>query len=138
MYGLRSSTLECFYNSSCLQDLAAFMDTNRTLKPLNDSLQTRFVPASTVSIDTLIDELFIETWQNSSNYSNYYTTCAPKMCQYTYSEKYSIVYIITTFLSLYGGLTVGLKNIIWYILKIVWEIHQYIRNCRSRVQPITA
>jgi len=60
------------------------------------------------------------------------------MCQYTYSEKYSIVYIITTFLSLYGGLTVGLKNIIWYILKIVWKIHQYIRNCRSRVQPITA
>jgi len=66
MYGLRFSTLQCLYSRSCLEKLAAFLDINYVLQPLNDSIPTRFTPISTISISALIDQLFIEIWQNSS------------------------------------------------------------------------
>ena len=121
IYGLRFSSLRCFYNSTCLKILTDSIEINDTLTPLNNSL-------SSISIGTLIDELFIETWTNSSNYSSYYSICAPLTCRYSYSERNSPLYIITTILGLYGGLTVGLKSVIWYILFIYWKICQHIRN----------
>ncbi|CAF4309839.1 unnamed protein product, partial [Rotaria sordida] len=60
-------------------------------------MYSRFNPISSVLVGTLIDELFIEAWQHETNYSSYFSICAPSMC-------------------LYGGLTVGLKIFIWHSL----------------------
>ena len=136
MYGLRFSSLACFYNATCLEELANFIGSTSIFQPLNYSVETRFNSNLSIAIDTLIAELFIETWTNSSNYSSYYSTCAPFTCEYSYTKRNNALYIITTILGLYGGLTVGLKSVIWYILSIYWKICQFFKNRQQRIEPI--
>jgi hypothetical protein len=118
-----------------LNELADFADNWDVPNPLDLSVVTRFVPISSVSFGTLIDELFIETWQNTSNYSNYFSICAPLTCRYTYIERNSVLYMLTTFLGLYGGLTVGLKFLIWNVLIIYWKGRQWFTSRQRRIQP---
>jgi hypothetical protein len=61
---------------------------------------------------TLINELFTGTWQYSSNNSKYYSLSAPSTCWYIYVKENDIVYMLTTFLSLYGRINV----FVWYRL----------------------
>ncbi|UJR19487.1 hypothetical protein I4U23_022616 [Adineta vaga] len=138
--GLRQSTLECLFNSTCLTQLADFFYITNFPNVLNRSASSRFNPISSVTIGELIDELFIETWQNSSNYSNYYLSCSPVSCEYSYITRNSILYMITIFLGLYGGLTVGLKLFVWYGLKIYWKVRQYVsyRRRTNQVVPLNS
>ncbi|UJR12038.1 hypothetical protein I4U23_016216 [Adineta vaga] len=135
--GLRQSTLECFYNSTCLNELAQFFNiTTKFPNVLNQSVPTRFNPLLSVTLGELIDKLFVETWQNSSNYSNYYSSCSPSSCEYNHVERNNILYTITTFLGLYGGLTVGLKLFAWHSLNIYWKTRQHFGNRRRTTQVI--
>ena len=136
MYGLRLSTLECFYNSTCLNRLAVFVNSSYVPFPLNTSITTRFTPLVSTTIGGLIDELFIETWHNSSNYSEYYSICAPSTCRYSYVQRNSVVYMLTTFLGLYGGLTVGLKFVVWHGFCLYWRICQWCTGRRRRIDPM--
>jgi hypothetical protein len=112
--GLRLLTLECFYNASCVSQLFLLSNVSTIFYPiLNKNLPTRFIPISSTLIGTLIDKLFIETWLNSSNYLQYYSMCSPSICQYTSMKRSDVIYMLTTFLGLYGGLTVGTKFIVW-------------------------
>ncbi|CAF1057497.1 unnamed protein product [Adineta steineri] len=135
-YGLRLSTLECFYNSTCLERLATFLNSSYVLPPLNISLYSRFTPISSTTIGTLIDELFIETWYNTSNYSSYFSSCTPLTCHYSYEKRNSVLYMIITYLGLFGGLTVGLKYVVWYGLCLYWKVRQLCTNVRNRIEPI--
>ncbi|CAF0954536.1 unnamed protein product [Adineta steineri] len=136
VYGLRLSTLECFYNSTCLKRLATFLNTFYDLPPLNISLYSRFIPISLTTVGTLIDELFIETWYNTSNYSSYFSSCAPLTCYYSYEKRNSLLYMITTYVGLFGGLTVGLKYVVWYVLCLYWKVRQLCTNVGSQVEPM--
>jgi hypothetical protein len=118
-----------------LNALADFAGNPSVPNPLDLSVVTRFAPISSVSFGTLIDELFIETWQNTSNYSNYFSICAPLTCRYTYVEKNSVLYMLTSFLGLYGGLTVGLKFLIWNVLIIYWKVRQWFTSRQRQIQP---
>ena len=133
--GLRLSTLECFYNSTCLTTLSTLLDSSYTLEPLNQSIVTRFSPILSTTVGTLIDELFIETWENTSNYSAYFSLCAPSTCRYTYVERHSALYTLTTIVGSYGGLTVGLKFLIWHVLRLYWKARQWLNARRTRVEP---
>ncbi|CAF1071614.1 unnamed protein product [Adineta ricciae] len=135
VHGLRLSTLECFYQQTCLSELAVFVNSSDVPSPLNISIPTRFTPVSSTKIGTIIDELFIESWHNTTNYSNYYLTCAPSTCQYSYMEKNNALYMLTTFLALYGGLTEGLKFLVWYCLCLYWKIRQWLRQRQDIVAP---
>jgi hypothetical protein len=86
-------------------------------QPLNASLSSLFTPTTTISI--LIDELFVEHWINHSNYSNYFLSCAPRSCSYTYVQRMDALYMITTLLGLYGGLTFVLRFVVWHGLRII-------------------
>ncbi|CAF1554635.1 unnamed protein product, partial [Adineta ricciae] len=102
--------------------LAKFVNSSFVPSPLNQSIPSRFTPISSTPIGTLIDELFIESWQNSSNYSSYYSICTPSNCKYTYVESNDFVHILTTILGLYGGLTQELPIVIWGSLQMYWKI----------------
>jgi hypothetical protein len=119
-----------------LNGLGDFIDYWDLPEPLNISLPSRFYPVSSVTFGTLIDELFIESWINSSNYSAYFSTCAPLTCGYSYTKRSNFLYMLTTFLGLYGGLTVGLKLIIWHVLLIYWKIDQSIIHRHRRINPM--
>jgi hypothetical protein len=127
--GLCMSTLECFYSSTCINTilnyLNYFTDINGSPRenftfpeqlplqfdPLKNLTSSRF-PLHTI-IDQIMDQLFIEGYINQSSYENYYNACSPSVCRYEHINRNSLLYVITSILSLYGDLTIGLRFFIW-------------------------
>ena len=125
--GLGMSTLECFFSSECIATIISFLEyytqldgsppVNFTppiaqpsvLPPMDRSTPSRF--PLTTPIGTTIDELFIEQWNNTSSYEKYLAACASTECRYEYVRRNSLLYVVTSLLGLYGGLTVGLRLI---------------------------
>ena len=105
---LLQSTLECFFDQICLNNVLSFFPTVSfsisVLKSINDS---QFSPQSI--IQTLVNQLFIERWSTVSSFVDYFSYCAPISCTYTYSDGDSALVILTTLLGLYGGLTIVLR-----------------------------
>lgn len=112
-----TSTLECFYDRSCLsiigQSTNTIYEMNLT-KTLSTSLTNRFSIDTTVN--ELINDLFIERWTTDKNYLSYYQRCAPLSCSYSYIEYANLLYTGTVLLGLHGGLTIVLK---WTCPKLV-------------------
>ncbi|CAF4312632.1 unnamed protein product, partial [Adineta steineri] len=88
----RLSTLECFYDQSCLNLIQNYTSYHNSSTPLSTN-SSRF-PENT-KIDELIKNLFNEQWFNQSNYSSYYEQCSPLLCSYTDIERFNILYTIT-------------------------------------------
>ncbi|CAF1076407.1 unnamed protein product [Adineta ricciae] len=116
---LRSSTLECFYDQSCLNLVQKY--TNATIlinssTPLSIA-DSRFFINTTVA--ELMDELFVEQWATTINYSLYFEQCLPLLCSYTYNQPFSVLYTITVMLGLQGGLSIVLEWICPKIVRII-------------------
>ncbi|CAF3826720.1 unnamed protein product [Adineta steineri] len=109
-----ASTVECFYNQSCLDILLSAYQVNIDISILNISLSSRFTPTTTLSY--LVNELFIEQIFNETMYGSYYQQCAPVYCSYTYSQRFDLVYVITTLIALFGGLNIALHLIAPYLI----------------------
>lgn len=121
--GLRLSTLECFYSTGCISTIITYLEYYTqidgsppnnfvpptgpliAIPPLDNSIKSRFLPNS--SIGSLINEMFIEDWINTSSYDSYFSVCAPSACRYEYTKYQDISDVATFLLSLYGGLTIG-------------------------------
>ncbi|CAF1074476.1 unnamed protein product [Adineta steineri] len=131
-----SSTLECFYDSSCINLIetkiknTTIMNTTYVTELLYAN-SSRFLPDTTI-ID-LVNELFIETWLTTMNYSAYFDYCSPTYCSYTYIQQLSSLYTVTLLLGLYGGLSVILKWICPKIVYILFNIYQYRKKQSNRV-----
>ncbi|UJR34132.1 hypothetical protein I4U23_021539 [Adineta vaga] len=129
----RLSTLECFYNQSCLNLLHQYTNNENSSIPLSTNFSS-FLPNTT--INELISHSFTEKWSKNPNYSSYYNQCLPSLCSYTYVAKFNVLYIITLFLSLQGGLTLVLTWICPKIIRIILKIyHYYRRRRRTSVHP---
>ena len=111
------------------------MDSSFILNFANTSINSRFIPVSSISIGTLIDEMFIETWQTSHNYSAYFTDCAPSSCHYTYIERNTVVSTLTTSLGLYGGLTIGINFLVWQFFRVYWKVCRKLFRGDNRIMP---
>ncbi|CAF4347812.1 unnamed protein product [Rotaria sp. Silwood2] len=128
---LLQSTLECFFNQSCLETLLQFFSNCNTLNidVLNIN-QTHFTADTT--IEELISLLFIENWSVQTLFTNYFTLCAPMLCTYTTEKRKSLLYVITQVLGIYGGLTVTLRVCIPII--VGWWRKRRI-NTRTEANP---
>jgi hypothetical protein len=105
---LLQSTLECLYDIICVDRLKTmYYTSNITFHPLDPTLST---PNATVQ--SLVDTLMVVEWQTSVIYEQYYTACAPLSCTYSINQKTNALYIISTIIALYGGLSVVLKLIV--------------------------
>ena len=110
--GLSASTLECFFSSSCLKSTATWISNltpEQWPEPLIHSVTSRFSPNFT--IHTLLNEQLLESWNNTVDYAAYYNACRPSQCTYTLESRNGLLYIITSLLALYGGLTAILRII---------------------------
>ncbi|CAF1486438.1 unnamed protein product, partial [Adineta steineri] len=76
-------------------------------------------------MEVIVNELMIEDWSPSINFSDYFLACAPKICTYTLSGRHNLAYVITTLTGLYGGLIVAFRFIVLFFIK-------RIRNWRRR------
>ena len=139
---LLASSLQCFYNASCIHMLIELRSFEvgeleydprlLDIHPLDSTIKSRFLPETT--LDPIFSQLFIEDWSNSSNFTAYYNQCAPDQCTYTYQERFNRAYLISTILGIIGGLSVALKILIPPIITLLRRIYQH---CHRPAQPIT-
>jgi len=122
---LFSSTLECFYNQSCMDKVTSnqfhWYEDQLNFTALNSDLNT---PNET--IESVINRMFVDEWFRNVSYSNYYMSCAPSSCTYEYKQRRSLMAIITVVLSIFGGLTTGLEILFIIFLHFLAKVRQAI------------
>jgi hypothetical protein len=112
---LLQSNLECFFNQSCLQTVLSFFPSRSSTNFYAlQADETQYSPSTT--LEALINELFIEQWSSNDSFADYYSQCAPLSCTYKANERNRPLYILTTLLGLYGGLTVALRFGVFFIV----------------------
>ena len=149
LHGLQLSTLECFFSSDCIATIINYLqyltEADGTsplnfvstptapliMAPLNRSLLTRYSPMT--QIGDLISAMFVEEWMTRSSYETYFNACAPSFCRFELTTRSSVFYVITSLLGIYGGLTVGLRMVIWNSALLYRSIY---RRCRIRHTPV--
>ena len=136
------STLECFYDSSCIRlihEMANYNNNNTYItsvpNPL-DAIISRF-PVNMTVID-LVDRLFVERWSTIMTYSSYFELCAPLLCSYTYRQQLASFYTVTYVIGLYGGLTILLKWICPRIISLMAKIYQHRKKRTNVVASISS
>ncbi|CAF2763111.1 unnamed protein product [Rotaria sp. Silwood2] len=111
------STLECFYNQTCLNDLFSFLSTNENFTAMSQFEQSRYKLNST--IETIIDKLMIEEWMIDISYKKYYEQCAPLSCTYFKNEQYGWKFVLIQLIGLLGSLTMVCSFIIENIVNFI-------------------
>ena len=129
----RFSTLECFYNQTCL-NLIQFYVKSHSFNALRFDNTSRF--ALNTTIDHFINELFIEEWKTTRNYSSYFHQCSPLICSRTIVKRYNFLHSITVLLGFQGGLTIVLKWICPKFIQILYKIKKYRNNRRNTIGPV--
>lgn len=122
---LMQSTLECFYQYQCLLQLFNRID----IKPLNSSMKSIYDIHTKVRF--LIENLFVEQWSSEKNFELFFHECQPNKCSYSYNTRGSVAFIVTTILSLIGGLLVALKAMAPLILILYTTMARKVKKCLS-------
>ncbi|CAF1459067.1 unnamed protein product, partial [Adineta ricciae] len=131
---LLQSTLECFYDKNCTDSIQSYLSYPAPfpIANLNSSLASKYRVNSTV--DELLQHLMIEQWNVSVTYENYYQECKPAQCSYSYEARNDAIYIVTTLISLTGGLVAALRTAVPLAVRLVAYC---IRRRNIRVDPYT-
>ena len=117
---VRQSTLECFYNQSCIDQFVSSSTRNIPLKALNLS-RTRF-PLN-MSIGVMFDQsLFVESWGNSSNFEEYFDVCQVNSLSYSYQQRCHLSWMLTTLISAFGGLMIIWQFFIPLFIRIAHKL----------------
>ena len=137
------STLECLYDQTCIEMLIDwrlfdymhnYLPTNFTnITALSLDVSSWFSPLDTM--DNILIGMFVKYLITSSNYTAFYDQCQPTVCTYTMTERYQLIYIVTSVIGLAGGLTVILRILIPPTVKIARSARQYYRQRRQMIQP---
>ena len=106
-FSIMQSTLECFFDSNCMNTSQSLAIGTSLYHPLNTSISSQF--STNATIGAMFNELFIEEWHSSTRFTSYFQICAPISCSYSYTERFSIIHIITSILGLLGGLTIAFR-----------------------------
>ncbi|CAF1669979.1 unnamed protein product, partial [Adineta ricciae] len=77
---LLQSTLACFFNQSCVHQIQESVPALAFVSPL--SAYSRFQQNATGK--HLLDQLFIESWNQINNFTAYFQSCSAHSCTYSY------------------------------------------------------
>ena len=120
---LLASSLVCFYSLECFSSLIdkmpygggqvyyKYLDyfaPNYLHRLLNE---TGSKYRSNETLLTIVNELFIDKWLTNVSFDFYYSSCALKQCSYTFIKRFDLIYMLTIFISTFGGLAK-----IWYFI----------------------
>lgn len=117
--GILISSLYCLYNLLCIKALGNSFNLLMP-PPLNESYLKSFQINDT--IQTLLERLFVDEWQNTSSYSNFFQTCAPTYCSYSFPKYHNVFVTFNKALGIIGGLTVALRIIVFFLVKNIMKI----------------
>ncbi|CAF0823363.1 unnamed protein product [Adineta steineri] len=110
-----ASTLECYYNQTCLSLLHQSLSID--VKPLLNNSLKHFSSNSTV--ETLLNKLMIDKMIINTDFDLYYSQCNPPYCSYSYTRRFNIAFIITTIMGIFSGLSFGIRFLAPLIAKII-------------------
>jgi hypothetical protein len=132
---LLQSTLECFYNQQCIDELQVYLSSSPRMDvtALNSSLPSNYSTDSTVQ--NLVNNLMIEQWNPSSMYERYYNECQPTQCVYNFQTRNNVIYIVTTLFGIVGGLSTVLKFILPRLVKILRKKKEHPQAVTSKSKP---
>ena len=114
-----ASTLECFYNQTCLDEVISYFPTEERFIALSTSVPSQFSPDS--SVQSIVDQLMVENWTTSISYDKYYAQCAPTACTYRQIQRHDFLFVLTKLISLLSGLTLVLSLSIPLLVKAIGE-----------------
>ncbi|CAF1437495.1 unnamed protein product [Adineta steineri] len=118
------STLECFYNETCLSYIKQSISSPQssinitTLKSSSSSLNH----SQYDRIETLANDLFVREWVNKSFYERYFNQCHSLTCQYSYKSRLTFISIGTIIIGFMGGVNVVLHLLLPFIVKLLIKI----------------
>ena len=132
------SSLACFYSASCInqyRNLKYMVGTVEELMAMGLSIQlnsssTRFAVDDT--IEKMAYQLFIESWTRSISYQKFFDACQPNYCIYSYRYRFDLLEVLATFISVYGGLSSGLRLVTPRLVRIGEKIRT---RRRRRIKP---
>ena len=128
---LLQSSLKCFYSSECLSMLLnnmpeggsssewEYIVPNGYFSPLRMN-RSRFLEND--SIEMITNRLFIDSWAYNFSYELFFQSCAAQQCSFVYSYRFDPVVVLTAFLSVFSGLTLGLHFVVPWITKLIRKL----------------
>ncbi|CAF1121633.1 unnamed protein product [Adineta steineri] len=109
--GTLASTLECYYNQSCISILHGQL--SMTIKPLSKTSNKYFSMYSTVQL--IFNELMIDETTTEIRFDKYFSECNCPFCSYSYTRRFDIFLI---FMAVTGSIVI-LPFIIRHIASFV-------------------
>ncbi|CAF0761016.1 unnamed protein product [Adineta steineri] len=124
------STLECFYQDQCLSQITKFIN----LTQISNKKFTKLSSNKTQykRIDKIVNNLFIQSWNNESLFDSYFKHCHPLECQYSYKTRLNFIYTITTILGLIGGINTVLRLLLPILVKSIFSISNFVFRRRHQ------
>ncbi|CAF1153558.1 unnamed protein product [Rotaria sordida] len=130
------SSLECFYSSTCLQGLLDAMPLGGPwydwqydvpsdyFLPINHSTSNF---AINDTIETIVNRMFIDSWNINISYELFFESCASRQCSLTYNYRFDPLYVLTTFLSIFVSLSLALHFLVPWLVTFMNKI---LNRCR--------
>ena len=108
-------------NQTALDEITAYLSwSSQSVLPTSLNLtESKETNGSTGIFSDLVDTVFIETTVIKRNYSAYFQQCRPQSCLFSIKQHSSFLYIFTSLLTIYGGLSVVLRFIIPFLVAIL-------------------
>lgn len=127
------SSLSCFYSEVCINNSRYALLTRLNGEGFYmlpsfmklDASSTRFNMNDT--IETFSYEMFIESWNSDVSYETFFNSCAPIYCTYLYYYRFDALELLTTFLSVFAGLSLGLRFLVPHALDMLKRIQNLFR-----------
>ena len=122
---LLGSSLECFYDQECLNNLMFAMALQNGLNgsvdvhPLDVTIPSRYF--INAPLKEMVESLMVEEWQRSVSYAAFYNHCAPQYCTYVVQIRDSNLTVLTKILGLYGGLVTALRLTVPFVTRQFWK-----------------
>lgn len=124
------STLQCFYNQTCLDELLTFIPTKENFTAMSTTNNSSQYNVNS-SIQSLVERMMVEKWIINISHEKYYNQCAPLLCTYQKFVRRDFLFVISKVIGLIGGLTIVLSLIIPPPVR-------YIFNPRKNIQIQTS
>jgi hypothetical protein len=107
---LLQSTLECFYNQTCLNKILSLISTNNSFTAISLPERSLFKQNSTVQ--AIVNRTMVQQWTENISYDKYFVQCAPISCTYSKVERHDFMFVLVEVMGLMGGLISALAFII--------------------------
>ena len=121
---LLSSTLECFYDLTCMLGLDRYLNFSLRQALYFPALNLDSYSSPSETVRSLVNRLMVVSWSTNVNFSKYYNTCTPYLCTFEYRSRNGLAYAITTIISVFGGLSIGFRMLILVGLRLVEKVRQ--------------